>query len=90
MEENNNQFKITCQCFNYFLTCKFINGELLYITFLHTGLYTLGLYSEELDTENFYLQWPSRTKMQRIYQRFLKYGNGDNKFMVSIFSIQQL
>ena len=71
-EDNVNQLKITFQHLNDFVTYKESRGELLYITFLHAGFSTLGLYREELDPENFYFQWPSRTKMQRLYQKFLK------------------
>ena len=59
---------------------------MIYITFLHAGLYTLGLYPEELGPEKYYFQWPVRTKIQCMYQKFLKEGNGDNSFYcVQIF-----
>ena len=72
MEEDNNLFKIICQHCNGFVTCKVSSVELLYITFLHAGLSTLGIYPENIDSENFYFQWPDRTKMQRMYKKFLK------------------
>ena len=72
MEEDDNIFKITCQCFNGFVTCKGGSGELLYINFLHAGLSTLVIYPEYLDNKNFYFQWPYRTKMQRIHMNLLK------------------
>ena len=49
MEEDDTLFKINCQRYNYFVTCKGSSGELLYITFLHAGLSALVLYHEELD-----------------------------------------
>ena len=74
MEEDDNKFKITCQCCNGFVTCKGRSGELIYITFLHYGLYSIGLYPEELDPENVYFQWPARTKIQQMYHDILKEG----------------
>ena len=79
MEEDNNQFKITCQNCNDFVTCKDRRSELLYITFLHYVLSTFELYIEYLDPENSYFQWPDRTKMQHMYQKFLKEGNVNHK-----------
>ena len=51
MEEDDNQFKITCQRCNAFVTCKGRNGELLYINFLCGVFSTLGLYPEYIDPE---------------------------------------
>ena len=42
---------------------------------------TLGLYYEELVSENFYFKWTTRTKMKRFYQKILKEGNGDKKYL---------
>ena len=64
MEEDDTLFKIFCQRCNSFVTCKGSSGELLYIAFLHDLLSTIALYPEELDPENFYFQWPDRTKMK--------------------------
>ena len=63
MEEDDNLFKITCQLCNGFVTCKGRSGELLYINFINYGLSTIGLYTEDIDPENFHFQWPARTKM---------------------------
>ena len=49
MEEDDNQFKITCQSCIYFVIFKGRSRELLYITFIHAGLYTLGPYPEDID-----------------------------------------
>ena len=81
MEEDYNLFKITCQCCNGFVTCKGSSVELICITFLHDRFYTLVLYPEYLDPEIFYFQWPSRTKVQRMYQNLLNEGIGDNKVL---------
>ena len=54
MEEDDNQFKITCQFCNGFVTCKGSSGELIYITFLRAGLTVLGQYPEGLDPEIFH------------------------------------
>ena len=62
------------------MACKNRSGEIIYIKFLHDGLSSIGIYSEELDPENFYLQWPARTKIQHMYRKLLKDGNGDNEF----------
>ena len=72
MEEDSIQFKITCKRCNDFVTCSGMSGEIIYITFLHSGMSTLGLYHEELIPENFYFQWPARNKIQLIYKRVLK------------------
>ena len=53
MEEGVNSFKITCQHCNGFVTFSVRSGELIYITFSHDELYTIGLYPEELVPENF-------------------------------------
>ena len=62
MEEDDNIFKITCQRCNGFVTCECRSGELICITFLHYVFSALWLYTEELDPENFYFEWPSRKK----------------------------
>ena len=41
-------------------------------------MFTLGLFSEDIVPENFYFQWPDRTKMKCLYQNILKV-NGDQK-----------
>ena len=80
MEKDDNKFKITCQCCNGFVAFKGNSGELLHINFFHAILSTFLLYPEELfQFLNF--QWPFRKKMQCVYQKLLKEGNGDNKFL---------
>ena len=81
MQENDNKLKIICQCCNGFVTCKVSNVELLYITFLHAGWSTLGIYPENIDPENFYFQWPPRKKMQCLHHKIFKEGNGDQKLL---------
>ena len=39
------------------------------------------LYPEYIVPENFYFWWPSRIKIQHIYQRILKGGNGYHKYL---------
>ena len=51
MEEDDNQFKITCQSSNGFVTCSGSSGELLYIEFLHYGMCTIGIYPEDIVSE---------------------------------------
>ena len=53
MEEDDNQIKITCKLCNGFVTFKVRSAEILYITFIHAGLSTLGLYTEEIHPEVF-------------------------------------
>ena len=48
--------------------------ELLNITFLRAGMSNIGLYPEELNLS-------VKTKMKRIYQRFLKQLNGDKNYL---------
>ena len=64
MEEDNNKLKIAFQRCNGFVTCSGRSVELIYITFIHAGMYTLGLYPEENVTETFYFLWPSRTEIK--------------------------
>ena len=66
MEEDDNPFKITYQCCNGFVTSSGRSEKLLDITFLNSGLYTLGLYPEELVPEIFYFQWADRTKIKHM------------------------
>ena len=72
VEENGNKFKITCQRCNGCVTCSGGNVELFYINFLHSVMSTLGLCPEELFLENLYSRWPTRNKMQCMYQKILK------------------
>ena len=51
MEEDDNQLEFICQLYNGFVTSSGRSRELLYITFLHAGIYTLGIYPEELVKE---------------------------------------
>ena len=46
MEEDDNQFKITCQSCNGFATCLVSSGQMLYIPFICSGLSTHGIYLE--------------------------------------------
>ena len=62
-EEDNKPLKINCRLFDGFFTCSEKSGELLYITFTHAVLYTLGINTEDIDPKNFYFQWPATTKM---------------------------
>ena len=48
MEGDGSQFKIIFQCFNGFLTCSSISGELLYITILDSRIPTLRIYPEDI------------------------------------------
>ena len=70
MEEDDNQFKITCQRFNSFVICSGRSVEVLYITFLCDGMSTLGLYPEKLFKENFYFLWHARTKCNVCIRSF--------------------
>ena len=79
MKEDGNKLKITYQWCNGFATCKISSGELLYIPFLNSGLYTSVIYPKELDIEIFYFQWTTITQMQSLYQKILKQCNGDQK-----------
>ena len=71
MEEDDNQLKITRQHCNMFVTCKDRSGELLYITFLHSGLslldYILRSLIHKCSTFSGLLE-----KMQCMYQKILK------------------
>ena len=51
--EYNNLLKITCQCYNSFLTRKGRARELFYITFLYAGFSTLAIYPEDIYPEIF-------------------------------------
>ena len=46
VEEEDNQFKITCQFCNGFMKYKGRSLEMLCIAFIHSGLSTLGLHPE--------------------------------------------
>ena len=46
MEEDDNQLEFICQLYNGFVTSSGRSRELLYITFLHSGISTLGIYPE--------------------------------------------
>ena len=64
MEEDDNKLRITHQHCNGFVTCSGRSVELIYTTFIHAGMYTLGLYPDEIVSETFYFRWPSRTKIK--------------------------
>ena len=78
-EDDDKPFKITCQYCNGFVRCSDSIVEIISINFLHSGESTIGIYPEDIDTENFYFQWPGRTKMQHTYQRIFKEGNSYHK-----------
>ena len=78
---NDNQLRITFQSCNGFVTCSGRSGELLYITFLRSGMSTIGLYPEYLVPEIFYFQLPSIKKNQSLHQKLLKEVNGDEKLL---------
>ena len=81
VEEVNNQFKITCQNFDVFITCYVRSGEIINNTFIHVVMSTLGVYPEDIVPEKFYFQWPDRNKIQIIYQRILKEFNSDHNYL---------
>ena len=82
MDEDHNQFKITCQCCTGFVTCSVMSRELIYITFVHSVISNLGIYHEELVTEKLCFQCPVRTKIQRMYHNVLTEVNGNNKYLM--------
>ena len=61
--------------FYCFLTCSCRSKKLLYITFLHAGMSTPGIYPEDIDLKIFYFQLPARTKIQHVYQNLFKEVN---------------
>ena len=63
MDKYDHQIKIICQLFYVVVTSSGMNREIIYITFLNSGMSTLGLYPEYVVPEFFYLQWPARNKM---------------------------
>ena len=65
MEEDDNKLKITCQCCNGFVTCSVRSEEMFYITFIHSGMSTLGIYPEVLYV---LAGQVSNTKMKFIYK----------------------
>ena len=44
----------------------------------------LGLYPQDLKTDNFYFQRPGRIKRQCFYQKLLKEGNCDQKYLICL------
>ena len=74
-EDYDKPLNMTYQYCNAFVIFSDSSAEILYINFIHSDESTIGLYPEYLDTENFYFQWPGRTKTQHIYQSTFKEGN---------------
>ena len=68
VNDDEKPFIITCQCFNGYVKCAVKSGEIIYITFLHAGMVSLGLYPEELGTHNLFFQWKPKSITQSIYQ----------------------
>ena len=81
-EMDDNQFKIICQDCNGFVTFSGRSGELIYIIFIRTLMYSIGIYLGDLVQENYYFKWPARTKTELIYKNILKEGNGDHKYLM--------
>ena len=73
--------KLTFKYCNKYVIYDVKSGELLYINFLHEFMSTLGLYPEGISPEIFFFQWPGNTRIHCIYQRVLKEGNCDNKYL---------
>ena len=71
-EEYDKPLKTTCKWCSVFVRYSGRIGEPLYITFIHYGISTIGIYPEDIVPENFYFWWPAITKMQRICQRIFK------------------
>ena len=44
-------------------------------------MYTIGIYPEDIDPEHFFFWLHGSPKVHCIYQRFLKEGNIDNKYL---------
>ena len=82
VDDDNKPFKINCQICNDFLTCAGKSGDILYIAFLHAGMSTIGIYPEDINTENFFFQCTVRTTTHHIYHRLLKEENGNHKYLM--------
>ena len=65
-------FKIAFKCYNGFLRCANKSVELIYITFLHSGMSTLGIFPADLNPVIFFFRWHDRTKINHIYHRLFK------------------
>ena len=81
LKDNDIELKKICRPCNCFAKFSGTSGEILYIKFIHSAMYTIGPYPEDIDLENFYFNPPSRTKMKCIYQSILREGNGDHKYL---------
>ena len=53
--DDDKPLKITFQNFDGFIRCSGKSGKLLYITILHSGISTLGLYPEYINPQIFFL-----------------------------------
>ena len=81
LEDDDKPFKTTCKQYIGFLIFSGKIGELLYIIFIHAGVYNIGLYPKDIVPENFHCHWPGRTKTKRIYQRLLKEVNANHRYL---------
>ena len=46
LNENDKPIKITCKICNRYIRFSGKSGELIYINFIHAGMYTIGIYPE--------------------------------------------
>ena len=54
-DDNDKPLKLTINTVNGFVRCDGKTGDLLYITFRHSGMSNLGLYHEDINTEHLFL-----------------------------------
>ena len=65
-------FRITCKNCHGCVNCSGKVEEILYITFINSGMTSITLYPEYNDPDNLFFQWNGRRKRQQIYQIFKK------------------
>ena len=70
MEEEDSKLKLTCQHYNDFVKWYGKSVELIYITFIHAGIYTLGIYPEELVPDLFSFSGPPERKFNACIKNF--------------------
>ena len=80
-DDNNKPSKITYKHCNGFLRRYGKTGKLIYINFINSGIYTIGIYPEDINLWNLFFQCHVKNKMHHIYQRLFKEGNGDPKYL---------
>ena len=69
IDDEDRPFKITRKNYNVYVKCSGIIVDPFYISLIHAGMTSLGIYLEDMDPEYLPCQLPGKNNIYLIYQK---------------------